>query len=157
MKRFFLILCAVVCGLFCVFELHGDDDLHGDDIHGLFISADLYQSSDVMDYIAIAKFHNVYMLPETGETETNIVSCMKDDRSKITFHIGWYADGFIVTHVNGPNEGHQTVFLGNDIMSADIIGISYPGDRLDHSIIHKYTWGKVCTTMNGQIVIRNNN
>ncbi|MGA8165542.1 MAG: hypothetical protein WB791_11095 [Waddliaceae bacterium] len=153
-KMFFVILTAA-CGLFFLPELIGKDSSSVDDIPELFICrpVDLCQSYESIDCAAIAKFHNVYMLTE--DTETRIVSYLKDDRSKITFHVGWYADGFIMTQINGQNEGHQTVFLGNDIRTAEVIGSSYPC-RQDDATVHKYSWGKVVTCQYRQSVVTNN-
>jgi len=81
------------------------------------------------------------------DTETHIFSYQKDEHSEIIFHIGWYADGYIMTQISGPEEGHQTVVLNDEV-----IGVSYPSSRNGQTIFNKYSWGTVRTSQRNQEV-----
>lgn len=67
------------------------------------------------------------------------------------FQIAWYADGYVVTHINGDKKGLQTV-VRND----EIIGISYPSgksEEFEDTSINKYSWGYVLTAQWWQNII----
>lgn len=104
-----------------------------------------------------AKFFGIYMCPDNPvddwEAQTNIISYQGSDNcSETTYHIGWYADGYIVTQLNGDKEGYQTV-VWND----EVVGLSYPSTKECGVAINKYSWGFVSTQQNRQYVegIRN--
>lgn len=74
-------------------------------------------------------------------------------REETVCHVGWYSDGYIVTHVNGDKKGYQTVVRNNEI-----IGSSYPSEISSNGesmyCTHKYSWGLVRTSQTEQSIER---
>ncbi|MGA8165039.1 MAG: hypothetical protein WB791_08470 [Waddliaceae bacterium] len=140
------------------FELCGNPYVSEDNVREFLISGNYIDlisghSSGISDYQTIAKFLNTWIFCEMDETNAGITSYLKDDKSGIIFHVAWYSDGVITTQINGPNQGHQIVFLGDDIMTAKVIGMAYSCSREDSGIthpVHQHPWGSVHTTSIGQ-------
>ncbi|MFV0341221.1 MAG: hypothetical protein ACK5MA_11455 [Parachlamydiaceae bacterium] len=89
-------------------------------------------------YQAAAKFQS----PEASHSsssrvETHLVT-YETTALGVNCHVGWYTDGFIVTSLDGTEEGKQCVFV-----NGSIIGISYDVKIHRDFFEHKYTWGKV--------------
>ncbi len=151
MNKFIFALCAFACCLCFSSESYGGEDLSSQDTYRLLVPDSDSLAVWEMDYQMVAKFFKIYMCPENpdqGWAETNIVSYQKNYDSGSFFHIAWYADGYIVTQINGPKEGYQTVVFGDDI-----IGVSYPSSRENGvTTTNKYPWGNVTTGLRYQSV-----
>lgn len=67
-------------------------------------------------------------------------------------HVGWYADGYIITYLEGQKEGKQII-----VYRDEVVGISYrdsdnPSDEMKNS----YEWGRVFTEYHRQDVYLEN-
>ncbi len=80
------------------------------------------------------------------KTETNIIRYIVTEEG-VTCHVGVYADGVIVTALDGTEQGKQVI-----IVNDSITGISYDLEQKKDHFIHKYTWGKVYSYDNKQIM-----
>lgn len=121
-------------------------------------SEDLYEQlvlepeclgGSVNDYQAVAKSFGYRLCPgcwDEGKGETGIFSYQKSDSTGVIFHVGWYADGFIVTQLDGTKEGFQTIVWGNQI-----VDVSYPSNRETGKITNGYSWGCVEITPERQL------
>lgn len=78
--------------------------------------------------------------------ETNVVTYETTDFG-VLCHVAWYADGIVATALNGTEEGKQVI-----IINGSITGISYDLQVDSGSFLHKYTWGKVRSYSNRQIM-----
>jgi hypothetical protein len=97
----------------------------------------------------VAKFFGYYLGTEKLGTETSIISYVASNNMDRVYHIGWYADGYIVTQLRGDKKGFQTLVLKDEI-----VGVSYPSEQGDHRTINQYSWGYVTTYPNLQSVYR---
>lgn len=80
-------------------------------------------------------------------TQTNVIT-LETLPNGVHVHVGWYPDGSIGTAMDGSEQGKQVVFCNNQV-----VAISYDIDvRSDH-FIHRYTWGKVYSYVNRQVVV----
>lgn len=64
--------------------------------------------------------------------------------------IGWYADGYVITFLNGKTKGKQIV-----VWKDNVVGVSYPDKKQkkpDADIVHAYSWGYVFTKHDRQSV-----
>lgn len=118
--------------------------LSADNDNGLLIS-----SEERVKLQTSAKFfgYNIFDI-QTKVTETCIISYEKDDLG-VTCHIGWFSDGYVITVVEGAEEGKQTIYLDDGS-----VNISYLFDKRKHNIQHKYIWGEVFTSCYIQEIIR---
>lgn len=92
----------------------------------------------------VAEFFGYSMQNYGDWGSTKLISFVTIDEESIV-HIGWFSDGYIVTHITGDKKGLQTV-----VWKDEIVGISYPSIREDSCTINQYSWGKVLTWPNDQ-------
>ena len=81
-----------------------------------------------------------------GSTETNLVT-YDTLSSGVHVHIGWYVDGSIVTALDGTEAGKQLIFI-----NGSVVGISYDIKTYNGYFTHNYTWAKVTSYTNKQIL-----
>lgn len=100
-------------------------------------------------YSAAAKFVGRVAQSQNKTVETNLVT-YETTSLGVQCHVGWYADGYIGTALDGTEQGKQVVFLNNAV-----VGISYDIEIKQNYFVHKYTWGKVYSYPQRQVVIFN--
>lgn len=83
---------------------------------------------------------------QKGITQTNIVS-YETLSNGTNVHIGWYADGYIATALNGPDTGKQVISI-----NGAIIGISYNVSYHNGYFVHYYPTSIVTSYSNCQFV-----
>lgn len=112
-----------------------------------------FKKQEIADFFGVKIFREKDM-----ESYTRITSFIRwrdeqGDNEEIIYHIGWYADGYIITQINGGKKGYQTVIMNNEI-----IGISYPSEHENESgderVINQYSWGRVTTRPDEQSIER---
>ena len=81
-----------------------------------------------------------------ASTKTSIVTYETLDNG-VLVHIGWYADGCIVTALNGLDVGKQVI-----VVDDYVVDISYYMETHSKYFTHKYTWAKVTSYSNKQIL-----
>lgn len=133
---FFIIISSASYSIECSYSQIATSLLSGYDSSRSF-------DQDVYSYCNIAAFYDYYMDRGNGEGGTRLSSFrMTDDTARCMVQVNWYADGFVITEINGSEKGKQTV-----VYRDKIVGISYPiSQRGNDHLIHKYSWGHVHTT-----------
>jgi hypothetical protein len=92
-------------------------------------------------YQAIAKNFS-----KKNSTETNIVTYETLDNG-VHVHVGWYIDGCIGTALDGIEAGKQVVIINDSV-----VGISYDIKFHNGYFTHNYTWAKITSYTNKQVV-----
>lgn len=92
-------------------------------------------------YQAVAK-----QFSAKGSTQTNVITYETTDTG-VNVHIGWYSDGFIATALDGPEAGKQVI-----IINGSVVGVSYDIMTYNGYFTHTYTWAKVTSYSNYQIL-----
>ena len=145
MKRILFFLCFV--GVFTVSQAYSESclnnilnfDVYPQEFHeqeGFSIDEEIQKKNQI-----IAK-----QFSKSGSTQTNLVT-YETLNTGVHVHIGWYSDGYIGTALDGPETGKQVVVINNCV-----IGISYAIQSHNGYFTHTYTWGKVTSYSNKQIV-----
>ena len=83
-------------------------------------------------YRAVAK-----QFAKNGSTHTNVVT-YETLNTGVHVHIGWYADGAIVTALDGTEAGKQVIFI-----YGSVVDVSYEIKTYNGYFTHNYTWTKV--------------
>ncbi len=81
-----------------------------------------------------------------GSTETNLVT-YEALNTGVHIHIGWYADGYIATALDGNEAGKQVIFI-----NGSVVGISYDIKTYNGYFTHNYIWATVTSYPNKQIL-----
>lgn len=81
-----------------------------------------------------------------GSTQTNVVT-YETLNNGVHVHVGWYVDGSIVTALDGTEAGKQVVFI-----NGSVVGISYDLKVYNGYFTHDYTWAKVTSYTNKQVL-----
>ncbi len=81
-----------------------------------------------------------------GSTQTNVVTYATLNNG-VHVHIGWYTDGSIATALDGAEAGKQVI-----IVNGSVVGISYDIKTYNGYFTHNYTWAKVTSYSNKQIL-----
>lgn len=86
----------------------------------------------------IAEFFGYYLkLENSNWGNTHLITYERDDNDSDIFRqVGWFADGYIITFITGPEEGCQIV-----VHNEEVIGTSYQSQKG----VNIYSWGKVYT------------
>ena len=146
MKLCILFLMSFLCvSTTCFAEaslsLIPDICIHNNDIIELDIDSQVKEK-----YLAAAKFLAKSSKSSSKTVQTNIIT-YETTSFGVNCHIGWYTDGYIGTSLDGTEQGKQFVFL-----NGAVVGISYDIERKGDHFVHKYTWGKVYSYPNSQVV-----
>lgn len=72
-----------------------------------------------------------------GTVSTSLVTYETIDGG-IHLHVGWYADGYIATALDGPEAGKQVMVI-DDV----VIGVSYQMKSSKNYFTHKYSFAEV--------------
>ncbi len=81
-----------------------------------------------------------------GSTQTNIVT-YETLNTGIHLHIGWYIDGYIATALDGTEAGKQII-----VINGSVVGISYNIKLYNGYFTHDYTFAKVTSYSNKQVL-----
>lgn len=140
MKHFFILL---ICCSNCFSTAYCNEKLINTDVFNKSVEEDLcFDDEGKATYYFRANFFEVYFDPSKKYAETSIIDYTKTNITSMHCHVGWYSNGYIMTIIQGQEEGKQVVFH-NGI----IIGIAYP-DKKNYCGIttHTYSWGTVHTS-----------
>lgn len=151
MKKFSSILFVFL--LTSTFFIHGvQTDVHViKDDELIYVGDEVFFLGDnVFRYPKIAETFCLYMYAsEYRATVTHLISYVQS--SSGLYHVGWYADGFILTCMEDGDKGRQIV-INNDKIVGISYGINNNPDSHAEGIRHEYNWGCVGTTEGFQII-----
>lgn len=92
------------------------------------------------------KYQATTFASSKGFTETALVT-YETLPNGVRVHIGWYTDGFIMTALDGTETGKQVIFI-----NGSVVGVSYDIKFYNSYFSHDYTWAKVISFSNRQIL-----
>lgn len=98
------------------------------------------------EFHTIAKFFGSRFYGSQSCAVTNVIISMTN-KSGIMCHVAWYADAYILTFMNGPEEGKQVIYLNDKLFDT-----SFPVEKFRGGATHEYSWGTVLTLYQNQEV-----
>lgn len=148
-----LVFCLFVFSFYQPCKIYSNENLTHDEI--IEFDRDLRQDGNQV----IAKVFNFYLDSNVHRREnfTKILTykAVEDKDGKLNiYQIGWYADGYTITYLNGQTTGKQIV-----VWQDHVVGISYPQEKYNGDpgtlISHSYSWGRVYTRYDFQEIVLN--